>query len=91
MRIQSVQAHVEKAKSELKKANTSKTQSANQVNPIVAKRVNRRILDYAIADRETTSMFAIEVAKTKSYAKGFHNSQKIGIEKTKEKLAEEVC
>ena len=35
-------------------------------------------------------MFAIESVKARSYEKGFHDSRKIGIEKTKEKLAEEV-
>ena len=36
-------------------------------------------------------MFAIESTKARSYEKGFHEGQKIGIEKMKEKLAEEIC
>ncbi|GMP30344.1 hypothetical protein CsSME_00005052 [Camellia sinensis var. sinensis] len=35
-------------------------------------------------------MFAMETAKGRAYEKGFHEGQKVGIEKTKEKLAEEV-
>ena len=36
-------------------------------------------------------MFAIEAAKTRAYEQGFHDDRKIGIQKTKEKLADEVC
>lgn len=36
-------------------------------------------------------MFAIETARAAAYEKGFHDGQKVGIQKTKEKLAEEVC
>ncbi|GMP27608.1 hypothetical protein CsSME_00003514 [Camellia sinensis var. sinensis] len=36
-------------------------------------------------------MFALESAKTRAYEQGFHDGRKVGIEKTKEKLAEEVC
>ncbi|XP_028071511.1 uncharacterized protein LOC114273894 [Camellia sinensis] len=88
--IQSLQASAEKAENELKKANTSETHSASQVNPIVVEQVNLQILDHVIADRETMSMFATESAKARPYEKGFHDGQKIGIEKMKEKLAKEV-
>lgn len=71
--FQSLQAHMEKAENEMKKASTFETYSTSQVNPIVAERVHRRIMDHAIADRETANMFAIEFAKARSYEKGFHD------------------
>ena len=36
-------------------------------------------------------MFAMENARTVGYEKGFHNDRRVGIDKTKEKLTEEVC
>lgn len=90
-RIRSLEARAEKAENELRKANTSEAQSASQVNPIVTERVNWRIVDHTIADRQMASMFAIEAAKNMSYEKGFHDGWRIGIDKTKEKLADEVC
>ena len=36
-------------------------------------------------------MFAIETARGVAYEKGFHDGRLVGIQKTKEKLAEEVC
>ena len=35
-------------------------------------------------------MFEIEAEKTRDYEQGFHEGRKIGIQNTKEKLAEEV-
>ncbi|KAF5933031.1 hypothetical protein HYC85_029202 [Camellia sinensis] len=90
-RIQTLQARAQKAEKELEKANTSETHSASQMNSNVTERVNRQILDHTIVDREMTSMFAIESAKVRSYEKGFHDGRKIRIDKTKEKLDEEVC
>ena len=36
-------------------------------------------------------MFAVETARSVGYEKGFHDGRRVGIDKTKEKLAEEVC
>ncbi|GMP24258.1 hypothetical protein CsSME_00001586 [Camellia sinensis var. sinensis] len=36
-------------------------------------------------------MFAIETDKSRAYEKGFHDGRKVEIDKTKEKLADEVC
>ncbi|GMP23080.1 hypothetical protein CsSME_00000815 [Camellia sinensis var. sinensis] len=90
-RIQSLEAHVEKAERELRKVKAGGEQSAGKSNSIVEERVTQRLISHAIADRDTTSMFAIESAKTRAYEKGFHVGRKVGIEKTREKLAEEVC
>ncbi|GMP44895.1 hypothetical protein CsSME_00013635 [Camellia sinensis var. sinensis] len=54
-------------------------------------RVTQRLISHAIANRDMESMFAIEATKWRAYEKGFHEGRKVGIEKTREKLAEEVC
>ena len=53
--------------------------------------MTQRLLSYAIADRATASMFAVENARPLGYEKGFNDGRRVGIDKTKEKLAEEVC
>ena len=90
-RIRNLEAHAEKAERELRKAQTAELRAAGQSNPVVDERVTQRLLSHAIADRDTASMFAIETARSVGYEKGFYDSWKVGIEKTKEKLAEEVC
>lgn len=54
-------------------------------------RVTQRLISTALADRDTASMFAMELANGGAYEKGFHDGRKIRIQKTKKKLAEEVC
>ena len=89
--IRSLEARVEAAERELRKIKEAQVQPTGQVNPIVEERVTSRLISAAIADRETASMFALESANGRSYEKGFHEGRLVGIQKTKEKLAEEVC
>ena len=72
-------------------AREAQAQPVGQGNPIVEERVTSRLISTALSDREMASMFAMESAKERAYEKGFHEGRKVGIEKTKEKLAEEVC
>ncbi|GMP66442.1 hypothetical protein CsSME_00026820 [Camellia sinensis var. sinensis] len=90
-RIRSLEARTEAAERKLRKTKAAQAQPAGQGNPIVEERVTSRLISFALADRETTSMFAMENAKGRAYEKGFHEGRRVGIEKTKEKLAEEVC
>ena len=90
-RIRSLEARAEAAERELRKTKAAQAQPAGQGNPIVEERVTSRLISSALADRETASMFAMENAKGRAYEKGFDEGRKVGIEKTKEKLAEEVC
>ena len=90
-RIRSLEAHAEAAERELRKTKAAQAQPAGQGNPIVEERVTSRLISSALADRETASMFALESAKGRAYEKGFHEGRRVEIEKTKEKLAEEVC
>ncbi|XP_028072346.1 uncharacterized protein LOC114274583 [Camellia sinensis] len=93
-RIRSLGSRAEKAKRELKehrKAKAAELCAAGQSNPIVKERVTQQLLSHAIADRDTASMFAVENVRTMGYEQGFHAGRKVGIDKTKEKLAEEVC
>ncbi|GMP58122.1 hypothetical protein CsSME_00021908 [Camellia sinensis var. sinensis] len=89
--IRSLEARVEKAECELRKVKAGGEQSAGKSNSIVEENVTQRLMSHAIADRDTASMFAIKSAKTRAYEKGFHEGRKVGIEKTREKLTEEVC
>ena len=90
-RIRSLEARAKAAERELRKTRAAQAQPAGQGNPIVEERVTSRLISAALANRETTSMYAKESAKGRAYEKGFHEGQKVRIEKTKEKLVEEVC
>ena len=90
-RIRSLEARAEAAERELRKTKAAQAQTVGHGNPIVEESVTSRLISSALADRETASMFALENAKGRAYEKGFHDGRKVGIEKTKEKLAEEVC
>ncbi|XP_028062968.1 uncharacterized protein LOC114266278 [Camellia sinensis] len=90
-RIQKLEARTEKAECELRKTKYARPQSTSHPNPVVEERVTQRLIGDAIADRNTASMFTIGTARDAAYEKGFHNGQLIGIQKTKEKLTEEVC
>ncbi|XP_028064078.1 uncharacterized protein LOC114267254 [Camellia sinensis] len=83
--------YVEEAERELRKIKSIEPQSASHPNLIVEERVTQRLISDAIADRNTASMFAIETMRAAAYEKCFHDDRKVGIQKTKEKLAEEVC
>lgn len=90
-RIRKLEARAEAAEHELRKVKAAQPQPAGQANLIVEERVTQRLINHAIADHDTASMFAIEAAKGRAYEKGFHDGRKVGIENTKEKLADEVC
>ena len=76
---------------ELRKAKVAEPRATGQSNPIVDERVTQRLLSPAIADRDTASMFVVANAKARGYEEGFHAGRKVGVEKTKDTLAEEVC
>ena len=73
------------------KIKSARPQATSHPNLVVEERVTQRLISDAIADRNTASMFAIETARGVAYEKGFHDGRLVGIQKTKEKLAEEVC
>ncbi|GMP24561.1 hypothetical protein CsSME_00001784 [Camellia sinensis var. sinensis] len=86
-RVRSLEALAEKAEGELRelrKVKVANPHAAGQSNPIVDERVTQRLLSHAIADRDTTSMFAVENARAKGYEQGFQVGRKVGIDKTKE-------
>ncbi|XP_028091552.1 chromatin-remodeling ATPase INO80-like [Camellia sinensis] len=89
--IQKLEALVEKAERELRKIKSTGPQSTSHPNSIVEEKITQRLINDALIGRNTASMFAIETARITTYEKGFHDGRKIKIQKTKEKLAEEVC
>ncbi|XP_028071795.1 probable protein phosphatase 2C 39 [Camellia sinensis] len=92
-RIRSLEARAEKAERELKelrKAQTLEPRAVGQSNPIVEEMVTQRLLSHAIANGDTASMFTVVNARTMGYEQGFHAGWKVRIDKTKEKLMEEL-
>ena len=72
-RIRKLEARAEKAERELRKIKSAESQSASHPNPVVEERVTQSLINDAIADRNTASMFAIETARAAAYEKGFHD------------------
>ncbi|GMP98273.1 hypothetical protein CsSME_00046226 [Camellia sinensis var. sinensis] len=80
----------ERTENEAQKAKITELKTADAVHPSKDS-LTQRLLDRAIADRDTAAIFAYKAVKPRAYDKGFFEGRKVSIEKTIKKLADDVC